>query len=80
MQNLNQLFSNLSACQTADVIRLQGDLVALFKRPDSGQWQCRFKLPNGQWHSASTFHADLGLATQFAVAIYEWSMAKIAQE
>jgi integrase len=80
LQNLNQLFSRSSTSQTADAIRLHGDLVALFKRPDSSQWQCRFKLPNGQWHSTSTYQADLELAKQSAVAIYERSMAKIAQE
>ena len=80
MQNLNQLFFKSSTSQTADVIRLHGDLVTLFKRPDSTQWQSRFKLPNGQWHSTSTYQADLELAKQSAVAIYERSMAKIAQE
>jgi hypothetical protein len=80
LQNLNQLFFKSSTSQAADVIRLHGDLVAIFKRPDSHQWQCRFKLPNGGWHSTSTYQADLGLAKQSAVAIYERSMAKIAQE
>lgn len=80
MQNLNQLFSKSSPSQAADAIRLHGDRVTLFKRPDSGQWQCRFKLSNGQWHSTSTYQADLELAKQSAVAIYERSMAKIAQE
>ena len=68
MQNLKQLFSRTSASQTADVIRLHGDLVTLFKRSGSNQWQCGFKLPNGQWHSASTFQTDLELAKQSAVA------------
>jgi len=80
LQNLNQLFSKSSPSQAADAIRLHGDRVTLFKRPDSGQWQCRFKLSNGQWHSTSTYQADLELAKQSAVAIYERSMAKIAQE
>jgi len=80
LQNLNQLFFKSSSSQSADVIRLHGDLVALFKRPDSDQWQCRFKLPNGEWHSMSTYQADLELAKQSAVAIYERSMARIAQE
>ena len=80
MQNLNQLFSKSSASQIADVIRLHHDLVSLFKRSDSSQWQCRFKLPNGQWHSMSTQQADLEAAKQEGVALYERVMARIAQE
>lgn len=80
MQNLNQLFFKSSASQTADVIRVHHDLVSLFKRPDSSQWQCRFKLPNGQWHFMSTQQADLELAKHEAVAIYERVIAKIRQE
>lgn len=80
MQNLNQLFSKSSPSQTADAIRLHHDLVSLFKRSDSSQWQCRFKLPNGQWHSMSTQQADLEIAKQEAMALYERVMAKVRQE
>lgn len=80
MQNLKQLFSKTSPSQTADAIRLHHDLVSLFKRPDGSQWQCRFKLPNGQWHSMSTQQADLEAAKQEAVALYERVMAKLRQE
>ena len=80
MQNLNQLFSKSSPSQTADVIRLHHGLVSLFKRPDSSQWQCRFKLPNGQWHSMSTQQADLEAAKHEAVALYERVMTKVRQE
>ncbi len=80
MQNLNQLFFKSSTSQSADVVAIHGGLVSLFKRSGSNQWQCRFKLPNAQWHSMSTGRADLELAKQSAVAIYERSMAKIAQE
>jgi integrase len=80
LQNLNQLFFKSSTSQSADVFAIHGGLVSLFKRSGSNQWQCRFKLPNGQWHSTSTYQADLELSKQSAVAIYERSMAKIAQE
>lgn len=80
MQNLKQLFSKTSPSQTADAIRLHHELVSLFKRPDSSQWQCRFKLPNGQWHSMSTQQVDLEAAKQEAVALYERVMAKVRQE
>jgi len=55
---------------------LQGELT-LFKRPKSQQWQCRFKLPNGQWHAASTDTEDLDAAQTQAVAIYEIVKIKI---
>ena len=55
---------------------LQGELT-LFKRSKSHQWQCRFKLPNGQWHAASTATEDLDVAQTQAVAIYETVKIKI---
>jgi len=54
--------------------------VSLYKRPVSNYWQCRFKLPNGQWHSISTGQIELELAKQEAVALYERTMAKISRE
>ena len=80
MQNLNQLFFKSSTSQTADVIHIHHDLVSLHKRPSSIYWQCRFKLPNEQWHSISTGQIELELAKQAAVAIYERSIVKINHE
>jgi len=80
LQNLNQLFFRSSTSQTADAVRLHYDLVSLFKRSHSSQWQCRFKLPNGRWHSISTGYIDIELAKQEAVALYERVMARISQE
>ncbi|MGV0982840.1 MAG: integrase, partial [Polynucleobacter sp.] len=80
MQNLNQLFFKSSASQSADVIHLHRGLVSLFKRSGSNQWQCRFRLPNCQWHSMSTGQADLEEAKHTSIALYEQTMAKISQE
>lgn len=80
MAHLPILFSRNFTSQNADVIRLHHDLVGLYKRPDSSYWQCRFKLPNGQWHAMSTQQADLEVAKQEAVAIYERVMTKVRQE
>ena len=55
---------------------MQGELT-LFKRPKGHQWQCRFKLPNGQWHAASTATEDLDAAQTQAVAIYETVKVKV---
>lgn len=58
MQNFNQLFpQNINLSSPKTIRLLQGELT-LFKRPKSHQWQCRFKLPNGQWHAASTATED----------------------
>ena len=80
MQNLSELFFKSSSSQSADVIHLHRGLVSLFKRSGSNQWQCRFKLPNDQWHSMSTGQADLEEAKHASIALYEQTMAKISQE
>jgi integrase len=80
LNHLDQLFFRSSASHQADAVSIHGGLVILFKRSNSSQWQCRFKLQNERWHTASTFQADLDLAKQAAVAVYERTMAKISQE
>lgn len=52
MSNLNQLFTNTTPA-TPKAIRLIDGKVTVYKRPQSAQWQCRFKLANNKWHSAS---------------------------
>ena len=77
MQNIQYLFPANTNLDSPKTIRLlQGELT-LFKRPKSQQWQCRFKLPNGQWHAASTATEDLDVAQTQAVAIYETVKIKI---
>ncbi len=77
MQNLQYFFPTNSSQDLPKTIRLlQGELT-LFKRPKSHQWQCRFKLPNGQWHTASTATEDLDIAQTQAIAIYETVKIKI---
>ncbi len=78
MQNLQYLFPTNTGLDSPKTIRLlQGELT-LFKRPKSRQWQCRFKLPNGQWHAASTNTEDSDLAQTQAIAIYETVKIKIS--
>ncbi len=77
MQNLQQLFPrSTSSLPTKTLSLLEGELT-LFQRPNSANWQCRFKLANGQWHAASTATDDLDRAQSQAVAIYETVKAKI---
>ena len=78
MQNFQYLFPHSVSSANPKTIRLlQGELT-LFKRPKSQQWQCRFKLPNGQWHAASTAAEDLDVAQTQAIAIYETVKIKIS--
>lgn len=78
MQNIQYLFPTNSNLDSPKTIRLlQGELT-LFKRPKSHQWQCRFKLPNGQWHAASTATEDIDTAQIQAISIYETVKIKIS--
>jgi hypothetical protein len=41
----------------------------VFRRPGSRNLQCRFKLPTGQWHAASTGSDIFDQARQQAIGI-----------
>ena len=78
MNNLSLLFSG---CTTEpETIKLLDGLLTLYRRPNSRQWQCRFKLATGVWHSASTGSDQLAEATTQAIAIYETVKVKIASD
>ena len=51
MNNLSFLFAAKTLDQES-IKLLDGDLT-LYKRPTIHQWQCRFKLAIGAWHSAN---------------------------
>jgi integrase len=78
MNNLSLLFSSATT-ETEPIKLLDGDLT-LYKRPHSHQWQCRFKLVTGAWHSASTGSDQLAEATTQAIAIYETVRVKLASD
>ena len=77
MQNLQQLFSNPASPSPPKTLSLLKGQLTLFRRPNSNNWQCRFKLANGQWHSATTNTEDVSLAQTQAIAIYEAVKVKI---
>lgn len=77
MQNFQYLFPRISLQDAPKTISLLRGELTLFKRPKSQQWQCRFKLPNGKWHAASTNTDNADLAQTQAVAIYETVKVKI---
>ena len=78
MNNLSLLFSS-STTETEPIKLLNGVLI-LYKRPNSHQWQCRFKLATGAWHSASTGSDQVAEATTQAITIYETVKVKIASD
>jgi integrase len=78
MNNLSLLFSS-SSTESEPIKLLDGNLT-LYKRPTSHQWQCRFKLSTGAWHSASTGSDQLAEATTQAIAIYETVKVKLASD
>jgi integrase len=77
MQNLQQLFSNPASPSLLKTYSLLEGQITLFRRPNSANWQYRFKLANGQWHAASTNTEDFDLAQTQAIAIYETVKVKI---
>jgi integrase len=78
MNNLSLLFS--SSTTETEPIKLLDGLVTLYKRTTSHQWQCRFKLATGAWHSASTGSDQIAEATTQAIAIYETVKVKLASD
>lgn len=58
-------------------LRLYGGKVTLYKRPQSHQWQCRFKLDDGRWHQASTLTDDVDEAKTKALEIYKATKDKV---
>lgn len=75
MNNLQFLFSNTLEPETISI--LDGS-VTLYRRLNSRQWQCRFKLDAGSWHQASTASDEVAEATTNAISIYEAVRAKIS--
>ena len=78
MNNLSLLFS--STTTEPEPIKLLDGLLTLYRRTNSRQWQCRFKLSTGTWHSASTGSDQLAEATTQAIAIYETVKVKLTSD
>lgn len=76
MTNINYLFANAVVSDDA-VYKMMGGKLIVYKRPQSSAWQCRFKLSNGKWHSATTNTIDVEQAKIQAIAIYETTQIKI---
>ena len=71
MSSLQQLFTAQFDANTIKQVRLMDGKALLYKRPQSVQWQVRFKLANNKWHSTTTNTTDIEQAKVNAIAIYE---------
>ena len=76
MSNLNYLFANADISDDT-VIKLADGKLSVYKRPKSSQWQCRFKLANGKWHTATTNTENVEQAKIQAISIYQTAQIKI---
>jgi hypothetical protein len=71
MSSLQQLFTEQFDANAIKQVRLMDGKALLYKRPQSVQWQVRFKLANNKWHSTTTNTDDIEQAKLNAIAIYE---------
>ena len=78
LSNLNFLFQQQSQFAPNQAKILDGQ-ISVFRRPGSRNWQCRFKLTNGEWHAASTGSDIFDQAQQQAIAIHALVQARIQQ-
>ena len=79
MNNLKFLFQTNSP-QTPEPLTILDNRITLFKRSNSNQWQCRFKLDSGAWHTASTHTDQTAEATTKAIEIYEQVRYRVAND
>ena len=78
MNNLS-LLSSSSTAESESINLLDGKL-SLYEGPASHQWQCRFKLSTGTWHSASTGSDQVVEASTQSIAIYETVKVKLVSD
>ena len=71
MSSLQQLFATQFDANAIKQVRLMDGKALLYKRPQSVQWQVRFKLANNKWHSTTTNTTDIEQAKINAIVIIE---------
>jgi len=76
MNDLRFIFTTPDKKIPSFLTLFDGKLI-VYKRSQSQQWQCRFKLSNGKWHSASCATTDLEAAKQQAIVLYETVKLKV---
>ena len=71
MSSLQQLFTAQFDANAIKQVKLMDGKALLYRRPQSVQWQVRFKLANNKWHSTTTNTDDIEQAKINAIAIIE---------
>ena len=71
MSSLQQLFSTQFDVNAIKQVKLMDGKALLYMRPQSVQWQVRFKLANNKWHSTTTNTTDIEQAKINAIVIIE---------
>ena len=71
MSSLQQLFTTQYDANAIKQVKLMDGKALLYKRPQSVQWQVRFKLANNKWHSTTTNTTDIEQAKINAIVIIE---------
>jgi integrase len=76
MNDLRFIFTTPDKKIPSSLTLFDGKLI-VYKRSQSQQWQCRFKLSNGKLHSASCATTDLEAAKQQAIVLYATVKLKV---
>jgi integrase len=79
MDNLRFLFSQSNFLYSKDIHIFNGT-IALYKRSNSAQWQCRFRLDNGSWFACTTASDQVAEASTRAIELYHRIHERYANE
>jgi integrase len=69
VNNLRYLFNQAATTQSRTIPLLDSAIV-LYKRPNSAQWQCRFRLDNGSWFAFTTASDQVDEASTRAIELH----------
>ncbi len=79
MNNLQYLFNQVATTQSRTISLLDGAIV-LYKRANSTQWQCRFRLDNGSWFACTTASDQVAEASTRAIELHQRIHERYASE
>jgi integrase len=78
--NFTQLFATSSVNTEPRHRSICDGRIRLFHRPDSQNWQCRFRLDKGTWHQVTTGTTFIDQAESRAIAIYETVRLRVSND
>lgn len=79
VNNLQYLFNQAATTQSRTIPLLDGAIV-LYKRANSAQWQCRFRLDNGSWFACTTASDQVAEASTRAIELHHQIHERYASE